>query len=125
MAFEITYVLCRGQHMDIETLMKRLGLRLKALRLRNHLKQEDLENYGFSYRYYGKIERGVVNPTLDTLLRLCRIFKVNLSDLFVFIDAGELVDEEREAISLKIADLLREENREKEYKLKLFLDEFL
>ncbi|HQM77462.1 MAG TPA: helix-turn-helix transcriptional regulator, partial [Syntrophorhabdaceae bacterium] len=79
----------------------------------------------FSYRYYGKIERGVVNPTLDTLLRLCRIFKVNLSDLFVFIDAGELVDEEREAISLKIADLLREENREKEYKLKLFLDEFL
>ncbi|HOB70076.1 MAG TPA: helix-turn-helix transcriptional regulator, partial [Syntrophorhabdaceae bacterium] len=108
-----------------ETLMKRLGLRLKALRLRNHLKQEDLENYGFSYRYYGKIERGVVNPTLDTLLRLCRIFKVNLSDLFVFIDAGELVDEEREAISLKIADLLREENREKEYKLKLFLDEFL
>ena len=53
--------------MDIETLMKRLGLRLKALRLRNHLKQEDLENYGFSYRYYGKIERGVVNPTLDTL----------------------------------------------------------
>jgi len=45
--------------------------------------------------------------------------------LFVFIDAGELVDEEREAISLKIADLLREENREKEYKLKLFLDEFL
>lgn len=125
MAFEITYVLCRGQHMDTETLMKRLGLRLKALRLRNHLKQEDLENYGFSYRYYGKIERGVVNPTLDTLLRLCRIFKVNLSDLFVFIDAGELVDEEREAISLKIADLLREENREKEYKLKLFLDEFL
>ncbi|HOF57625.1 MAG TPA: helix-turn-helix transcriptional regulator [Syntrophorhabdaceae bacterium] len=111
--------------MDTETLMKRLGLRLKALRLRNHLKQEDLENYGFSYRYYGKIERGVVNPTLDTLLRLCRIFKVNLSDLFVFIDAGELVDEEREAISLKIADLLREENREKEYKLKLFLDEFL
>ena len=111
--------------MDIETLMKRLGLRLKALRLRNHLKQEDLENYGFSYRYYGKIERGVVNPTLDTLLRLCRIFKVNLSDLFVFIDAGELVDEEREAISLKIADLLREENREKEYKLKLFLDDFL
>ena len=111
--------------MDIETLVKRLGLRLKALRLRNHLKQEDLENYGFSYRYYGKIERGVVNPTLDTLLRLCRIFKVNLSDLFVFIDAGELVDEEREAISLKIADLLREENREKEYKLKLFLDEFL
>ena len=111
--------------MVIETLMKRLGLRLKALRLRNHLKQEDLENYGFSYRYYGKIERGVVNPTLDTLLRLCRIFKVNLSDLFVFIDAGELVDEEREAISLKIADLLREENREKEYKLKLFLDEFL
>ena len=111
--------------MDTETLMKRLGLRLKALRLRNHLKQEDLENYGFSYRYYGKIERGVVNPTLDTLLRLCRIFKVNLSDLFVFIDAGELVDEEREAISLKIADLLWEENREKEYKLKLFLDEFL
>ena len=111
--------------MDDNLLMKHLGLRLKALRLANRLKQEDLESFGFSYRYYGKIERGLVNPTLDTLVRLCEIFKVRLSDLFIFMDVKDFPSEESEAISTKIIAILREGNDVKLKKLKLFLDEFL
>jgi transcriptional regulator with XRE-family HTH domain len=69
--------------MDTDALKRQLGLRLKELRLAKGLKQEDLADYGFSYRYYGKIERGIVNVTLETLARLCEIFEVSLSDLFV------------------------------------------
>jgi transcriptional regulator with XRE-family HTH domain len=112
--------------MDSDVLMKRLGLRLKALRLANRLKQEDLERFGFSYRYYGRIERGLVNPTLGTLIRLCEIFKTRLSDLFVSLDMeGCPLSEENEAVSLRITDILKEGNSAKIRKLRLFLDEFL
>ena len=42
--------------MGMDNLKKQLGYRLKELRLTKSLRQEDLENYGFSYRYYGKME---------------------------------------------------------------------
>lgn len=54
--------------MDIKTLQKRLGARLKELRLARNLKQEDIEKkYGFNYRYYGRLERGTINPSIRDL----------------------------------------------------------
>ena len=41
--------------MDINNIQRQIGLRLKELRQTKGLKQEDLEQWGFSYRYYGKI----------------------------------------------------------------------
>ncbi|HPQ44218.1 MAG TPA: helix-turn-helix transcriptional regulator [Syntrophales bacterium] len=111
--------------MGIEVLKRQLGLRLKELRLNRGLRQEDLEKWGFSYRYYGKMERGLVNPTLDTLLKLCEIFEVTLSDLFAFMNGDEFVSEEREAIALKIAEILKREDKAKIGKLRIFLDEIL
>ena len=70
--------------MEIDRLKRQLGLRVKELRLSKGMKQEDLERWGFSYRYYGKIERGLVNLTLETLERLCKIFEVSLPELFLF-----------------------------------------
>jgi len=70
---------------DVKEIQRQIGLRLKELRLAKGLRQEDLEKWDFSYRYYGMIERGLVNPSLDTLLRLCKIFDVNLLDLFRFL----------------------------------------
>jgi transcriptional regulator with XRE-family HTH domain len=72
--------------MDIDKIKRQLGIRFKELRLSKGLKQEDLEPLGFSYRYYGKIERGLANLTLDTLIRLCNIFEVscrNYSPLWI------------------------------------------
>ena len=50
--------------MDTENFKRQLGNRLKLLRTAKGMRQEDLEDLGFSYRYYGRLERGLVNPTL-------------------------------------------------------------
>ena len=111
--------------MDIKDIKKKLGLRLKELRLAKGLKQEDLERYGFSYRYYGKIERGLANVTLETLIRLCKIFDVSLSDLFLFMDTGRGTSEDKEAVSIKVARLLSGKSKKKVQKLRVFLDDIL
>ncbi|MFZ0485093.1 MAG: helix-turn-helix transcriptional regulator [Desulfobacterales bacterium] len=92
--------------MHLDDIKKKLGLRLKELRLAKGLNQEDLEPLGFSYRYYGKIERGLANVTLETLVRLCQIFEVDLSDLFVFMDADREASEDKEAVAVKVGKLL-------------------
>jgi transcriptional regulator with XRE-family HTH domain len=111
--------------MDIEILKKKLGLRLKELRVAKGLRQEDLEKWEFSYRYYGKLERGIVNPTVETLAKLCDIFGVTLSDLFLFMDDKSSSSEEKEKIALKIADVLKDGRKAKLQKLNVFLDEIL
>jgi transcriptional regulator with XRE-family HTH domain len=96
------------------------------LRIAKGLKQEDLEKWNFSYRYYGRLERGSVNPTLDTLARLCEIFGITLADLFLFMNADErIVTEEKEAILVKISELMKENKKKKLKKLRVFLDEIL
>ena len=111
--------------MDISDVQRQIGLRLKELRLAKGLRQEDLERWDFSYRYYGKLERGVVNPTLDTLIRLCEIFDVTLTDLFMFMENKGLVNDSKEAVVMKLAAILRENKKDKIRKLKVFLDEIL
>ena len=111
--------------MDIDILKKKLGLRLKELRVARGLRQEDLERWDFSYRYYGKVERGLVNPTLETLARLCEIFDVTLSDLFLFMENQAKSSEEGEAVAVKLAQLLHESKNVKIKKLRIFLDEII
>lgn len=112
--------------MKSDILKKQLGLRLKQLRLAKGLRQEDLEKWGFSYRYYGRLERGMVNPTIETLARLCEIFGVTLSDLFLFLDADiKTASDEREVVLIKISQLMKENKRNKIRKLKVFLEEIL
>ena len=114
--------------MDTEDIKKKLGLRLKELRLDKGLNQEDLEQFGFSYRYYGKIERGLANVTLETLVRLCKIFEASVSDLFLFMDIDRESSEDKEAVAVKMAQLLSGKGKisiKKIQKLRLFLDEIL
>jgi len=110
--------------MDTENLKRQLGYRLKELRLGKELKQEDLETWGFSYRYYGKMERGLVNPTIETLARLCEIFEIDLADLFIFMKPRESVSDDQEVVALKVGQVLKGSNR-KIKKLKVFLEEIL
>jgi transcriptional regulator with XRE-family HTH domain len=110
--------------MDTKNLKRQLGYRLKELRAAKGMRQEDLEELGFSYRYYGKMERGLVNPTIETLMRLCEIFEIDLVDLFLLMKPGELASEEREAVVLKVSQVLKGSNR-KIKKLKIFLEEIL
>ena len=62
-----------------------LGRRLKALRKRAAMTQEELaERAGINPKYISGIERGRENPTLDTLLRLARELGVQPVELFDF-----------------------------------------
>ncbi|EMS78429.1 helix-turn-helix domain-containing protein [Desulfotignum phosphitoxidans] len=111
--------------MDIKKLQKQLGLRLKELRLAKGFKQEDLEDYGFSYRYYGKLERGDVNPTLETLFRLSEIFEISLADLFAFMEKEVPLSENGQAVAIKIGQILKQNDGSRIRKLKIFLDDIL
>ncbi|MEE4601874.1 MAG: helix-turn-helix transcriptional regulator [Desulfobacteraceae bacterium] len=111
--------------MEIDRLKRQLGLRFKELRLSKGLKQEDLERWGFSYRYYGKIERGLVNLTLETLLRLSEIFEVTLPELFSFIETNSGASEHHEAVAVQVAQVLKGKNKKTIKKLRIFLDEIL
>ena len=111
--------------METDTLKKQLGLRLKGLRLAKGFKQEDLNRWGFSHRYYGRIERGLANITLDTLVRLCKIFEVSLSDLFSFTEGAGKTSEDREAVAVQVTRILKGKNEKKIRKLRLFLDDIL
>lgn len=111
--------------MDAKEVQKQLGLRLRQLRLAKNLRQEDLEKWDFSYRYYGMIERGLINPSLDTLSKLCKIFDVSLHELFRFLEIDGITTDDREAVAMKISIILKENKNTKIKKLKIFLDDIL
>ncbi len=104
---------------------KQLGSRLEAIRRSKGFKQEDLTDHNFSYRHYGKIERGQVNPTLDTIVRICDIFQISLSELFSFTDTQTPATEIQQEVAAKITSILRENDERKLNKLKVFLDNIL
>ena len=61
----------------------RLGKRIKELRKKLDMTQEDLAfEVGVDRSYMGFIERGERNPTLDKLKKLANSLKVSLSELF-------------------------------------------
>ena len=62
---------------------KKLGDRLKELRDKNKLTQEELaDKVGVDRSYMGFLERGEKNPTLKNLIKIAKVFNITLSDLF-------------------------------------------
>lgn len=62
---------------------KRFGERLKELRGKNNLTQEDLAfRVGVDRSYMGFLERGEKNPTLLKLKLIAKAFNISLSELF-------------------------------------------
>jgi transcriptional regulator with XRE-family HTH domain len=62
-----------------------LGARIKSLRQGRGRTQEQLaERVGLSVNYLSRIERGLENPTLDTLLGVAEALKVEPVELFTF-----------------------------------------
>ena len=64
--------------------MKQVGKRVRQLRLKKGLRQEDMYRFGFEYKYYQRIEYGQKNLTLRTLNKLAKAFKVPVAELFRF-----------------------------------------
>jgi transcriptional regulator with XRE-family HTH domain len=70
---------------DDRAFFRALGQRVKELRRRRKLSQEDMISFGFSARHWQQIEAG--RPiTVKTLLRICEAFDVPLVRLVRGLD---------------------------------------
>jgi transcriptional regulator with XRE-family HTH domain len=65
---------------------KRFGRRVRFLRLRAGMSQEDLaDGCGLDRTYVGGIERGERNPSLKNILKLAITLQVTLAQLFASV----------------------------------------
>jgi transcriptional regulator with XRE-family HTH domain len=61
---------------------QKLGTRIKALRLKDNISQEELAYKAKIERsYMGRIERGEGNPSLKKVVDIANALKVNLEEL--------------------------------------------
>jgi DNA-binding XRE family transcriptional regulator len=59
-----------------------VGQQVRAYRKEAGLSQEKLaEKASLSYKYLGEVERGCVNVSLDSLMRIAKALKVKVSDV--------------------------------------------
>lgn len=60
-----------------------LGKRMRTLRKLRGLTQEELgEKSGISYKFIGEIERGEVNPSLNSLIQIAKALGIHVSEFF-------------------------------------------
>ena len=58
----------------------RLGARVRDLRQQRRWTQEALgERAGLSYKFIGEIERGIGNPTIDSIDQIARAFGIDIA----------------------------------------------
>jgi transcriptional regulator with XRE-family HTH domain len=70
-----------------------LGDRLRVLRQKLACSQDEIANLaGMNVSNYGKIERGLGNPELHTLIRLAAVLGVDAAELLSGIGAEALPD---------------------------------
>ena len=85
-----------------------VGERLKEARQELGVSQMELANLaGMNVANYGKIERGVGNPTLDTLVRLAGVMEVDPARLVTGLGLGDLPPAKS---SYTVAEFLREKS---------------
>ncbi len=96
---------------------KLMGLRIKELRKRKGLSQEEVaEKAETSPNYVSRMERGTENPTLDMLIKISEALEVDMWELFDFKHqenakalkeilrkiAGEIEDEDKLKIAVRL-----------------------
>lgn len=69
----------------------RIGQNIARIRKLNGLTQSEMEEFGITTGYYGKIELGLYSVSLDKLVLIARAFGVNLSDLFKDENGKEII----------------------------------
>ena len=68
---------------DRKSFNYRFGQNLARIRIENGLTHSDMEDYGISRAYYGRIELGTHAPSLDKLVLIAKAFGIPVSDLFI------------------------------------------
>jgi DNA-binding XRE family transcriptional regulator len=81
----LAVVLIRGPlisgAVSVELFKRRLGKKIRRLRLSAKKTQEDVEEFSVNVKQYQRIERGLVDPRASTILKLCRAFKCKPNDM--------------------------------------------
>ena len=99
-----------------------IGNRIKEIRKAKGLRQEDMERFGISYKYYQKIEGGKVNVTLGTIEKIANALEIDARDLFVLpLDQPKEVNE----LIARINKMIDRKDIESIKKLNMFIREFL
>lgn len=106
----------------MEKLSVMVGKRIRELRKKRGLRQEDMENFGLNYRYYQDIEAGRANLTLGTIEKVASAFGVNSADLFILPMSQS--DEVNELLA-DIDTVIKENDPDKIRKLGLFVRDIL
>lgn len=66
--------------------LKEFGKNLRSIRKKHGMTMEAVANEAeIEYRQYARIERGEVNTSIITLLRISRALKVDLFDFFIYL----------------------------------------
>jgi transcriptional regulator with XRE-family HTH domain len=79
--FKTAYNFSMENKMD--DLRKDVGRRIRSLREAGSLTQEELgEKAGLNYKFIGELERGRVNVSLDSLVKIAEALEVKIGDLF-------------------------------------------
>jgi transcriptional regulator with XRE-family HTH domain len=85
---------------SVSVLAQRLGTKLRTLRQREGLTQEELaEKLDMHPSYPGQLERGETNPSFQTLEKLSAFFKVQPSE-FVNDEDSRLVERKKQCEKL-------------------------
>lgn len=67
----------------MENIREKLGKRIRTLRKARGITQEGLgEKANLNYKYIGEIERGEVNPSIETLSALADALNISIGQLF-------------------------------------------
>lgn len=83
-----------------------LGERIRDARISLGLSQEEISNLAsINVSNYGKVERGLSNPTFHTLVRIASVLNVDPGDLVTGITARQLPELPR---SFSAVDYIRE-----------------
>lgn len=106
----------------MDKLAKLIGKRVREIRQRKGLRQEDMENYKMSYRYYQKIEAGKANLTLATIEKLASVFEIDPTELFTFPLSSS---PEANELANKISAIIREDDEDTIRKLLVVIDEVI
>ncbi len=61
--------------MKRDPLLRKVGVRIRACRIKAGLKQEDVEDFGVSWKHFQRIEAGTTNATVKILYKLAKAFK--------------------------------------------------
>jgi len=98
----------------VETIIviKRLGERIRTLRRKKRLTQQDLaERAGVDPKYIGQIERAETNPTIKIIARIAEELDISLPELFTFPPEKYVVKKE-EFGDMKVSDLIKDKPSE-------------